>query len=85
MLLLLREDFVWVSPIIGDCVCANNANVEATHPTRIPESKHYHIRTEVRTNLDLLCIRIPLWDLYPDTPPPLGGDSPASAKPFIFG
>ena len=52
--LVLKQDFVWVSPIIGYCFCVNNINVEDTHTTRVPEAKHSLIPTEVRSNLTFL-------------------------------
>ena len=56
MTLMLRHDFVWVYSIIGCCVCDINTIYKDTHLTRAPEAKYYCIPTEVRTNLDFICI-----------------------------
>ena len=46
--LVLRQDFVWVSTIIGVWICVNNANIEDTPPMSFPEAKHYRIPVDVR-------------------------------------
>ena len=56
VLLVVRQYFLWVSPII--VVCVNNANIKGIHTMRGTESDHSHITMEVSNNIALLCIWI---------------------------
>ena len=83
--LVLRQDVVWVSPIIGCCIFVNNMNVEETHLTRAREAKHSSIPMEVSANLTFLCIWIPPCDHYPATPYYSGRCLPCCNDPMYFG
>ena len=57
-LIVTRQDFVWVYPIIWWCVCTNITNAKYTNTSRSPQDDTYHISMEVRDNLYFLRIWI---------------------------
>ena len=83
--LVLRQDFMWVSPTIGCCMCVNRKNYKDTHTKRLPEYKHSRIPTEVGFNLSLLCIGKPPYALSPAIPTSSGRPFPCFRKPMYFG
>ena len=85
LLLVLRHYFVWVSPIIGLCVCFNNNNVKDTNPKRVPVAKHSRIHMEISANLAFLCIGIPPCSQYLVTPPSSGSIFTCCSYPVYFG
>ena len=56
--LVLVQDFVWLYPIIGCCICVNEVNIKDTRPTRVSDDEHYRIQMEVSTNFSFLRIGI---------------------------
>ena len=82
---VIRQDFLWVYPIIGLCVFVNNTNAEYTHHMRVPEDEHSRIPTEVSVCLAFLLIGIPLVPRLLSPLPPVVGASPDSATPYILG
>lgn len=71
--------------IIVCCICVNNANVEDTHPTKVPEADYSRITNEVSTNLNLLYLEIHPFSLSPYICPSSGRRFPFCLNPMYFG
>ena len=83
--LVLRQFFVWLSPIILCCVCVNNTNVKDTHRTMVSEANPCRITTYISAKLSSSVDgHPPVPCLWPALPPVVGA-SPADSTIVLPG